>query len=165
MASGLALPSGLGLHVITAGRHDDDSPRDGEADADPRIAEVTAAIVEALPAPTSASALAQQPGELFADVATASAAARRCRCQRAGRRRALAAGLHRHCLGRSPHPGGRLPLRLPPEAPSRAWLKLEEGLAFSGLGLRPGQVGRRDRRGSRWASWALLQRGLTVVGR
>ena len=60
---------------------------------------------------------------------------------------------------RSPHPGGRLPLRLPPEAPSRAWLKLEEGLAFSGLGLRPGQVAVEIGAAPGGASWALRSAG------
>ena len=168
MASGLALPSGLGLQVYARpGRHDDDSPRDGEAEApfDSRIPEVTAAIVEALPALRLRPGPAQQPGELLLDVVLPP------RSQHPDAP-AIAPlgdepwllGLHRHCVGRSPHPGGRLPLRLPPEAPSRAWLKLEEGLAFGGLPLRSGQVAVEIGAAPGGASWALLQRGLTVVG-
>jgi len=60
-------------------------------------------------------------------------------------------------------PGGVPPLVLPEEAPSRAWLKLEEmlrwsrwspdGAAVLELGSAPGG-----------ASWALLSRGATVTG-
>lgn len=166
VASGLALPPGLGLQVYARrGRHDDDSPRDGEADADPRIAEVTAAIVEALPALRLRPGPAQQPGELLLDVVLPPRPlpADIVASESVGDEPWLL-GLHRHCVGRSPHPGGRLPLRLPSDAPSRAWLKLEEGLAFSGLGLRPGQVAVEIGAAPGGASWALLQRGLTVVG-
>lgn len=73
-------------------------------------------------------------------------------------------GLHAHGPGHSPHPGGRPPLTLPPEAPSRAWLKLEEALAWSALPLRRGDVAVEIGSAPGGASWALLQRGLTVVG-
>jgi 23S rRNA (cytidine2498-2'-O)-methyltransferase len=73
-------------------------------------------------------------------------------------------GVHAHVAGRSPHPGGRPPLTLPAEAPSRAWLKLEEALAWSQLPLRRGQVAVEIGSAPGGASWALLERGLTVVG-
>lgn len=73
-------------------------------------------------------------------------------------------GLHRHHAGEVPHPGGRVPLSLPPEAPSRAWLKLEEGLSWSGLPMKRGDVAVEVGSAPGGASWALLQRGLTVVG-
>lgn len=73
-------------------------------------------------------------------------------------------GLHRHGAHHLPYAGGRVPLRLPVDAPSRAWLKLEEGLAWSGLPLRAGQCAVEIGSAPGGASWALLSRGLTVVG-
>lgn len=73
-------------------------------------------------------------------------------------------GYHAHGPGHSPHPGGRVPISLPPEAPSRAWLKLEEALAWSGLPLRRGQVAVEIGSAPGGASWSLLERGLTVIG-
>ncbi len=73
-------------------------------------------------------------------------------------------GVHRHGPAHSPHPGGRPSLRLPADAPSRAWLKLEEGLAFSRLPLSPGEVAVEIGSAPGGASWALLSRGLRVVG-
>lgn len=73
-------------------------------------------------------------------------------------------GFHRHSDAHSPFPGGRLPLALPSEAPSRAWLKLEEALAWSRLPLRRDQVAVEIGSAPGGASFALLQRGLKVVG-
>ena len=73
-------------------------------------------------------------------------------------------GLHTHGPGRSIYPGGRVPLQLPSDAPSRAWLKLEEGLVLSGLPVRPGEVAVEIGSAPGGASWALLQRGLRVIG-
>jgi len=73
-------------------------------------------------------------------------------------------GFHRHGDAHSPFPGGRVPLALPSEAPSRAWLKLEEALAWSHLPLRQGQVAVEIGSAPGGASFALLQRGLKVVG-
>lgn len=53
---------------------------------------------------------------------------------------------------------------LPEEAPSRAWLKLEEGLLFSGLPLKRREVALEIGSAPGGASHALLQRGLEVVG-
>lgn len=73
-------------------------------------------------------------------------------------------GFHRHSDAHSPFPGGRVPLALPGEAPSRAWLKLEEALAWSRLPLRRDQVAVEIGSAPGGASFALLQRGLKVVG-
>ncbi|MFH1807097.1 MAG: SAM-dependent methyltransferase [Pseudomonadota bacterium] len=74
------------------------------------------------------------------------------------------AGVHRHGPGRSPHPGGRPDLCLPADAPSRAYLKLEEGLQWCGAGLHPGDTAVEIGSAPGGASYALLQRGLRVVG-
>lgn len=75
-------------------------------------------------------------------------------------------GAHQHASGRHPMAGALPRLQLPPEAPSRAWLKLEQALAFAGwneesligsvaveLGCAPGG-----------ASLSLLQHGVKVIG-
>jgi 23S rRNA (cytidine2498-2'-O)-methyltransferase len=76
----------------------------------------------------------------------------------------MAVGAHRHHSGHLPYPGGRIPLTLPPEAPSRAWLKIEEALGWSALPLRAGETAVEIGSAPGGASWALLQRGLTVIG-
>lgn len=73
-------------------------------------------------------------------------------------------GFHRHGDAHSPKPGGRASLTLPAEAPSRAWLKLEEAVAWAHLPLRAGQIAVEIGSAPGGASWALLKRGLQVVG-
>lgn len=73
-------------------------------------------------------------------------------------------GVHEHARTDLPYPGARPPLRLPEEAPSRAWLKLEEGLLWSGLAMNPGHVAVEIGSAPGGASFALLTRGLRVVG-
>lgn len=76
------------------------------------------------------------------------------------------AGIHRHREGKHPHPGGIPRIMLPGDAPSRAWLKVEQALAWRGwdtpdlrgqtaldLGCAPGG-----------ATLALLDRGMRVIG-
>lgn len=60
--------------------------------------------------------------------------------------------------------GGLPALGLPPEAPSRAWLKLEEMLAWSRWSPPAGTVALELGSAPGGASWALLQRGCQVVG-
>jgi 23S rRNA (cytidine2498-2'-O)-methyltransferase len=52
---------------------------------------------------------------------------------------AVVLGFHRHGPGHSPHPGGRPPLVLPGDAPSRAWIKFEEALAWHPRPMNPGE--------------------------
>lgn len=73
-------------------------------------------------------------------------------------------GLHRHSARRSPHAGGRPALELPPEAPSRAYLKLEEALLWSGAPLRKGDTAVEIGSAPGGSSYALLRRGIRVVG-
>lgn len=47
---------------------------------------------------------------------------------------AIFVGTHRHDRHSSPYPGGMPRAVLPAVAPSRAWLKMEQGLAYLGLG-------------------------------
>lgn len=61
-------------------------------------------------------------------------------------------------------PGGMPSLVLPAEAPSRAWLKLEEMLLWSRWTPVPGTVALELGSAPGGASWALLNRGCQVVG-
>jgi 23S rRNA (cytidine2498-2'-O)-methyltransferase len=61
-------------------------------------------------------------------------------------------------------PGGKFRLQLPEAAPSRAYLKLEEGLAWSGAPLAAGDVVLELGSAPGGASYSLLQRGLSVTG-
>jgi len=73
-------------------------------------------------------------------------------------------GFHRAKLIPSRYPGGMMSLELPPDAVSRAWLKMEEALRWSELpiprGARVTEIGSAPG----GASQALLARGLIVTG-
>lgn len=71
---------------------------------------------------------------------------------------------HRHGPGRGPLPGGRWDLRPPPDAPSRAWAKLEELCAWSGADPRAGERVLEIGCAPGGATVALLDRGCEVVG-
>ena len=76
----------------------------------------------------------------------------------------LFVGHHRHSTLHSPFPCGRIPVVVPAEAPSRAFRKLEEALAWSGAPLRRGDVAVEIGSAPGGASHALLRRGLEVWG-
>lgn len=73
-------------------------------------------------------------------------------------------GYHVHAPGRTPRAGGRIAVDMPPEAPSRAYRKLEEALVWSGAPVRPGDVAVEIGSAPGGASYALLRRGVTVHG-
>ena len=73
-------------------------------------------------------------------------------------------GYHLHSRYHRPWPGGVAPFKLPPQAPSRAYLKLREGLAWPGLPIRSGETALELGSAPGGASLALLVRGLTVIG-
>lgn len=73
-------------------------------------------------------------------------------------------GWHRHSPDHGPEPGGVDYLAPPPEAPSRAWSKIEEALRWADLEPRPGEVAVELGAAPGGASFALLERGLAVVG-
>ena len=73
-------------------------------------------------------------------------------------------GTHRQGPHHSPFPGGKPPVVFPHEAPSRAYVKLEEGLLWSGAQLRKGDVAVEIGSAPGGATYALLQKGLKVVG-
>jgi 23S rRNA (cytidine2498-2'-O)-methyltransferase len=75
----------------------------------------------------------------------------------------LLLGYHRHASGRSPFPGGRPPIALPPDAPSRAYLKIEEAIASFGLPFRAGHVALEIGAAPGGAAYALVKRGVHVI--
>ena len=74
------------------------------------------------------------------------------------------AGCHRVKSVASRYPGGMMPLELPPEAASRAWLKMEEGLRWSQLPMPRGAQVAELGSAPGGAGQALLDRGMLVTG-
>jgi 23S rRNA (cytidine2498-2'-O)-methyltransferase len=73
-------------------------------------------------------------------------------------------GVHAHGPGRSPYSGGLIPVDVPADAPSRAYRKIEEAIAWSGARPRAGETALEIGSAPGGASHALLRRGLSVVG-
>lgn len=73
-------------------------------------------------------------------------------------------GIHTHAPFRSRYPGGNSPITLPPEAPSRAYLKAAELIDWADADLKPGQVAVELGSAPGGAVWYMLERGLKVVG-
>jgi 23S rRNA (cytidine2498-2'-O)-methyltransferase len=73
-------------------------------------------------------------------------------------------GWHRHSAEHGADPGGVDFLAPPPEAPSRAWSKLEEALRWGALVPRAGELAVEIGAAPGGASFALLERGLAVIG-
>jgi 23S rRNA (cytidine2498-2'-O)-methyltransferase len=76
-------------------------------------------------------------------------------------------GIHRRSPAAHPSPGALSRLPLPPEAPSRAWLKMEQSLTWldlTALGALSGKIALELGSAPGGASWALLQRGMKVIG-
>lgn len=92
-----------------------------------------------------------EPGELVADVIVAPVTGE-----------AAWLGAHRHDRLRSPHPGGAIPVVVPDDAPSRAYAKIEEAIAWAELALAPGQVALEIGAAPGGAALALARRGLEV---
>ena len=92
-----------------------------------------------------------EPGELVADVIVAD-----------GEPAWL--GLHRQDERHLRWPGGQIPVDVPPEAPSRAYAKIEEAIAWAGLPVSRGQVALEIGAAPGGAVLALARRGLEVWG-
>jgi 23S rRNA (cytidine2498-2'-O)-methyltransferase len=73
-------------------------------------------------------------------------------------------GYHRAASISSRWPGGMLNMEVPADAVSRAYLKMEEALAWSRMPLRPSDVWAEIGSAPGGASQALLTHGLRVVG-
>lgn len=74
------------------------------------------------------------------------------------------AGWHVHDANRPPWAGGRIPVDVPAEAPSRAYRKTEEALIWSGAPLRQGDRVLEFGCAPGGGSFALLKRGAEVFG-
>lgn len=72
-------------------------------------------------------------------------------------------GIHEYDPQDNLHPGVYRPA-LPTEAPSRAWLKLEEALLLTGARMKAGERALELGSAPGGAAWALLSRGLGVTG-
>ncbi|MBI3554752.1 MAG: hypothetical protein HY074_00650 [Deltaproteobacteria bacterium] len=73
-------------------------------------------------------------------------------------------GYHLHSRYHRPWPGGVARIELPRAAPSRAYLKLLEGLSWPGLPIRKGETALELGSAPGGASFGLLERGLSVLG-
>ena len=74
------------------------------------------------------------------------------------------AGLHRHGPLLSPDPAGDSGVVMPPDSPSRAWLKLEEAVRFFALPLTPADIVVELGCAPGGVVLALLQRGISSIG-
>ena len=148
-----ALPGPLRLHAF---ERDPDRPAD---ERDPGVAGTRAV---ALAAELRAAAPGRfvdgdeaRDGELVLDVVTAPAEAADD---------GLLVGWHRADRARGRWPGGVPHAAIPAEAPSRAWAKIEEAIRWSAIEPRAGDVAIELGAAPGGASFALLERGLTVHG-
>lgn len=73
-------------------------------------------------------------------------------------------GTHLHSASHSPWPGGNAPVSLPPESPSRAYLKCEETVDWAGNPLKSADTALEIGSAPGGTSFALLKRGLRVIG-
>jgi 23S rRNA (cytidine2498-2'-O)-methyltransferase len=71
-------------------------------------------------------------------------------------------GVHRHDRFRLPHAGGAIPVEVPGDAPSRAYAKIEEAIAWAALPVERGQVALEIGAAPGGAVLALARRGLDV---
>lgn len=135
------------LHVFD--RHE---PAPPESDGAPPLIERVAAEMWACgPAQLAPQGTLPAPGDWVLDVMVAP-------------NEPLWVGLHVHDPSTVAHDGGRPALLLPHDAPSRAWLKLAQGLRWSGLPLQRDEVVVEIGSAPGGASAALLERGLRVIG-
>jgi 23S rRNA (cytidine2498-2'-O)-methyltransferase len=73
-------------------------------------------------------------------------------------------GAHRHDRFRLPNAGGAIPVEVPDDAPSRAYAKIEEVIAWAGLPIERGQVALEIGAAPGGAVLALARRGVEVWG-
>jgi 23S rRNA (cytidine2498-2'-O)-methyltransferase len=73
-------------------------------------------------------------------------------------------GLHQHDENHVADPGGLIPVEVPADAPSRAYAKIEEAIAWRQLPMKAGQVALEIGAAPGGAVMALAKRGLEVFG-
>jgi 23S rRNA (cytidine2498-2'-O)-methyltransferase len=72
-------------------------------------------------------------------------------------------GLHRQDASHVSHPGGAIPVDVPADAPSRAYAKIEEAIAWCALPIAAGQVALEIGAAPGGAVMALAKRGVHVI--
>ena len=115
--------------------------------ASPRSRPSSRRGVSAIDLPTGKA----EPGELVADVIVAPD-------------EPAWLGLHRADAYHLPYPGGAIPIDVPADAPSRAYAKIEEAIAWRQLPIAAGQVALEIGCAPGGALLALARRGLEVYG-
>lgn len=125
----------------------DTSAEGPSAENEARTAEVRAALAED---PRFALDRAPKEGERVIDVICA-------------QNEPMFVGAHLHARGRWTQPGGRVRVEVPEGAPSRAFAKLEEALAWSGLEVRAGARAVELGAAPGGAALALARRGVSVI--
>ena len=73
-------------------------------------------------------------------------------------------GVHRAAPGRGPFPGGGFGVVVPSDAPSRAYAKIEEAIAWRGLDVKAGDTALEIGAAPGGAALALARRGVHVIG-
>lgn len=73
-------------------------------------------------------------------------------------------GYHQHTRDHGPCPGGVDRNVIPDSAPSRAWCKIDEAIRWGDLDPKPGETAVEIGSSPGGATYALLQRGITVYG-
>ncbi len=73
-------------------------------------------------------------------------------------------GVHKHSITHSPFPGGITPIVIPEKSPSRAFLKIEESILWTGAPVRADDVVVELGSAPGGSTYALLERGLRVTG-
>jgi len=73
-------------------------------------------------------------------------------------------GVHRHDRSHLPHPGGAISVEVPGDAPSRAYAKIEEAIAWAALPIAAGHAALEIGAAPGGAVLALARRGLEVWG-
>jgi 23S rRNA (cytidine2498-2'-O)-methyltransferase len=71
-------------------------------------------------------------------------------------------GAHRHDRNHLPHAGGAIPVEVPADAPSRAYAKIEEAIAWAALPIARGHVALEIGAAPGGAALALARRGVEV---
>ena len=148
----LALAKTIEPTVLHVFERDPDRPAD---ERDPAVAGTRAAALDAQLRPSFDARVEARAGDIVLDVIVAPAESPDD---------GIFVGWHRHDDTHGPLPGGVGHVAIPPEAPSRAWAKIEEAIRWSGLTPQPGESAVELGSAPGGASWALLERGLYVHG-
>jgi 23S rRNA (cytidine2498-2'-O)-methyltransferase len=150
----LALAAPIAPAVLHVFERDPDRPAD---ERDVAIAGTRAAALEVAlrAAGTFSDRVEARAGEVVLDVIVAPAESEDD---------GIFVGWHRHDDTHGPFPGGVGHVAIPPEAPSRAWAKIEEAIRWSGLVPHAGEHAVELGSAPGGASFALLERGLHVHG-